>query len=120
MSLGKTIVKLRNRQGWTQAQLAEKLGMATAHINRLEHDRMRPRSTTIEKLAEVFGLSREDLLSALDGPSEMVQGQDPELAELLGKISILDDDQRQALRTFLRSMIACQQIQQITRRSATG
>jgi transcriptional regulator with XRE-family HTH domain len=120
MSLGKTIVKLRNRQGWTQAELAEKLEMATAHINRLEHDRMQPRAKTMEKLAEVFGLSRQELVAGTETATDIVAGQDPELAELWGQVSILDNDQRHALRTFLRSMIACQQIQRITSRSGIG
>ncbi len=120
MTLGKTIAKLRTHRGWTQAELATKLEMATAHVNRLERDRIQPRAKTVDKLAEVFNISREELLSALEASVEPLAGQDPELSELLGQLSLLDDDQRQALRTFLRSMIACQQISKITRRAATG
>ena len=68
MSLGKTIAQLRTRKGWTQAQLAEHVGMTSAHINRLEHDRMKPRPKTLERLAEAFGTSIADLTQAVEHP----------------------------------------------------
>lgn len=115
MSLGRTIARLRAKKGWTQAQLAEQLGMNAAHINRLEHDKMQPRPRTVERLSTVFEVSTEELLAAAE---PVVTGdwakQDPELKDLLNHIPMLSDDQRHALRTFLRSMVVCQQIQQLT------
>ena len=115
MSLGKTIAKLRVRKGLTQAQLAEKIEMAAAHINRLEHDRMKPRPKTLERIAEALSVSKEDLMLAAghETPPELA-AHDPELASLLSQIPLLDSEQKQALRTFLRSMITCQQIQRLT------
>lgn len=119
MSFGKTIAKLRTRKGLTQAQLAEKVEMASAHINRLEHDRMKPRAKTIERLAEALSVTKEDLMVAAGGeiPDE-VSAHDPELASLLSQIPLLDTDQKYALRTFLRSMITCQQIHKLTGRAS--
>ncbi len=115
MSLGKTIAQLRTRKGWTQAQLAEHVGMTSAHINRLEHDRMKPRPKTLERLAEAFGTSIADLTQAVEHPLAADWArQDPELGQLVGQIPLLNDEQRNALRTFLRSMVTCQQIQRLT------
>lgn len=115
MTLGKTIAKLRNRKGWTQAQLAERVKLAVAHLNRLEHDRMKPRASTIERLAEALGVQPDDLLRAHDSslPFELAQ-EEPELAQLLSQLSLLDGEQRKALTVFLRSMITCQQVQRLT------
>jgi|JI10StandDraft_1071094.scaffolds.fasta_scaffold814477_2 transcriptional regulator with XRE-family HTH domain len=115
MSLGKAITRLRQKRDWTQAELAEKVEMTTAHINRLENDRMKPRPRTLERLASVLGVSPEELKSSPEAavPKEISQ-QEPELAQLLSKLSLLDGEQRQALTVFLRSMITCQQVQRLT------
>lgn len=119
MSLGKAIAKLRQQRDWTQAELAEKVDLTTAHINRLENDRMKPRPRTLERLASILGVTAEELKSSTlaSVPSEISQ-QEPELAQLLSKLSLLDGEQRQALTVFLRSMITCQQVQRLTARAS--
>lgn len=115
MSLGKAITKLRQKRDWTQAELAGKVDMTTAHINRLENDRMKPRPRTLERLASALGVTPEELKTSTEAsvPNEINQ-QEPELAQLLSKLPLLDGEQRQALTVFLRSMITCQQIQRLT------
>jgi len=115
MSLGTTIARLRKEKGWTQVELAEAVEMHPNHINRLEKDRIQPRPKTLEKFAEVLGVSADILTAAASGdlPSGIAK-DDPELADLLTQVPLLDEEQRQALRTFLRSMVACQQVQMIT------
>ncbi|MEW6277771.1 MAG: helix-turn-helix domain-containing protein [Candidatus Eremiobacterota bacterium] len=114
MSLGKTISRLRTKKGWTQAQLAEQLGMHQNHVNRLENDKMKPRPNTLERLAEVLDASIDDLLAAADTEITLSWAKDdPELAGLLLQIPILDEEQRNALKAVLRSMVACQEIQRI-------
>ncbi len=116
MSLGKTIARYRVKRGWTQAQLADHLEMHQNHVNRLENDRMKPRPATLERLAEVFGITIEDLVETAqaDMPLSWAK-EDPELAGLVQQIPLLDDEQKNALRSVLRSMVACQQVQLIAR-----
>lgn len=118
MSLGKAIARLRIKKGWTQRELAEHAEMHQNHINRLENDRMRPRPRTLEKLAEVLDSSAEELVAAESQNPPDWAGDDPELAELLTQIPMLDEEQRQALRTFLRSMVTCQEVRRVTSRGA--
>ncbi|MEW6283593.1 MAG: helix-turn-helix transcriptional regulator [Candidatus Eremiobacterota bacterium] len=115
MSLGKTVSRLRKEKGWTQIQLAEALDMHPNHINRVEKDRIRPRVKTLERMAQALGVTIDMLTAAAEGdvPTGIAR-EDPELADLLSQLPLLDEDQRHALRTFLRSMIACQQVQRIT------
>ena len=115
MTLGRTIARLRERKGWTQAKLAQKVELAVAHLNRLEKDRMKPRPSTLERLAEALDVSVAELQGHQDSPlpPELAQ-QEPELTELLSQLSLLDAEQRKALTVFLRSMITCQQVQRLT------
>lgn len=77
MSLGKTIAKFRKERGFTQVELAEKLGVHQSHITRWESDRVRPRQQTLTKLAECLDSSVEELLVGGKGPGLLVQHRRP-------------------------------------------
>ena len=56
LELGNKIYKLRKAHGMTQAQMAEKVGMSTSAINRIECGLRQPRLSTVQKLAECFNV----------------------------------------------------------------
>lgn len=56
LELGNKIFALRKAHGLTQAQLAEKVGMSTSAINRIECGQRQPRLSTIRKFAECFNV----------------------------------------------------------------
>lgn len=57
MDLGNAIKTLRTKQGMTQAQLAEKMGMSINAVSSLETGKTYPPKATVEKLCEAFGVS---------------------------------------------------------------
>ena len=61
MELGKKIRQLRFRAGLTQEQLAEKLGIGAQSVSKWENAVAMPDITTLPVLAEVFGVSIDDL-----------------------------------------------------------
>ena len=61
MELGKKIRQLRFKAGLTQEQLAEKLGVAAQSVSKWENAVAMPDITTLPLLAEVFGVSIDDL-----------------------------------------------------------
>ncbi len=64
--LGKNLKELRTRAALTQAELAEKAGLTTAAVARIERDEAEPRMTTIRKLAGALDVK----------PVELVKGED--------------------------------------------
>ena len=62
--IGERLRKQRTRRALTQAELAERSGVTTATVARIERDEIEPRMTTLRKLA---------------------QGLDVDLAELVGE-----------------------------------
>lgn len=58
MNVGQAIKALRLKQGMTQTQLADKVGMSTNAVSLLELGKTYPPKNTIEKLCEVFGISQ--------------------------------------------------------------
>ena len=61
MELGKKIKQLRFRAGLTQEQLAEKLGIGAQSVSKWENAVAMPDITTLPLLAEIFGVSIDDL-----------------------------------------------------------
>ncbi len=52
----KTIRQLREERGWTQLELANRLGVTPATIYTWERDRNEPRASQFRKLADLFGV----------------------------------------------------------------
>ena len=61
MELGKRIRQLRFKAGLTQEQLAEKLGIGAQSVSKWENAAAMPDITTLPLLAEVFGVTIDDL-----------------------------------------------------------
>ena len=61
MELGKKIRQLRFKAGLTQEQLAEKLGIGAQSVSKWENAVAMPDITTLPLLAEIFGISIDDL-----------------------------------------------------------
>ena len=47
---------------WSQAELAEKIGMTRQMVDRLERGQVTPSLRTLEALAEAFGVAPSELL----------------------------------------------------------
>lgn len=61
-TLGKRISANRKRLGLTQDQLAEKLGVTAQAVSKWENDQSCPDISTLPLLADIFGISVDDLL----------------------------------------------------------
>lgn len=61
MELGKKIRQLRFKAGLTQEQLADKLGISAQSVSKWENAAAMPDITTLPLLAEIFGISIDDL-----------------------------------------------------------
>lgn len=61
-TLGKRIAQHRKRLGLTQDALAEKLGLTAQAVSKWENDLSCPDITMLPRLAEIFGISTDELL----------------------------------------------------------
>ncbi len=67
-SIGKRIAVHRKRLGLTQDQLAERLGVTAQAVSKWENDQSCPDITTIPRLAEIFGITTDELLGHTPPP----------------------------------------------------
>ncbi len=57
----KTIRTLREERGWTQLELASRLGVTPVTIYNWERGRTEPRVSQFRQLARLFGVSMDDI-----------------------------------------------------------
>jgi len=62
MTVGEKILASRKKHGWTQAQLAEKSGVAAISIHQYETGKRKPQIKQLRKIAEVLEIELFDLL----------------------------------------------------------
>ncbi len=90
VTIGKRILEERRRQGWEQAELAQRLSIPVGQqtVSRWERGASRPRRAVVVELAALFGIEATDLLTAAgyteltDHPGEVHRPVRPHLTVL--------------------------------------
>ena len=103
LNFAENIRKLRRENGFTQEQLAEKVGVSFQTVSRWETGRGMPAVDSLEPLAEVLGLSVSELLSGKRlTPEELPKAASPEVLKLAEEDRELYDALRALRGTIAR------------------
>ena len=62
MGFRDTFVRLRKERGWTQAEVAEKIGISIGQITQYDKGDSSPNLHILAKIATVFGVSADDFV----------------------------------------------------------
>jgi transcriptional regulator with XRE-family HTH domain len=81
--LDQAIRRARARRGWTQYDLATRVGTTPATVSRWERGRARPRWAKLRSLAQVLEVSPAELGRSLDGHGR----PDPRLESVAARIA---------------------------------
>lgn len=98
MKVGHIISKLRYEKGYSQIELAEKIGVTKGAIGMYETDKRKPNYDILIKLADLFGVTTDYLLShnTIIHSNTMIE-IDPIANKLLTTFSSLDEDNKDIL-----------------------
>lgn len=98
--LGKRIQELRKNCGYTQAQLAELVGIATKSQSCIETGKNYPSAELIEKYAKVFGIEDDDVF-------EFANSKDTELLkqEIASMIKNADSNKILTIHKLLKGLL---------------
>ncbi|MBU1172734.1 MAG: helix-turn-helix domain-containing protein [Proteobacteria bacterium] len=110
MNLSQNLKKLRKKKGWSQSQLAEQIGSHLSHINRIETGKYNPSLDVIQKLASVFEVSIDYLVSDMEEDYKEVKIENKGLMERIKLIDTLDEEDRVALIRIIDSMLTKKKI----------
>ena len=80
MTMGEKILNLRKARGWSQEELAERIGVTRQAVSRWESDGAKPDADKIIAVCDLFGVSADYLLRDLGGFPEMKSENEPQKA----------------------------------------
>jgi transcriptional regulator with XRE-family HTH domain len=113
MPLGERIKALRVEAGWSQAELAERVGGDGRQISRYENGRITPSLDALTRIAEAFNTSLDYLVfddqarRPLDAPANLLEARLTETAEL-------DEEDQRALLDHLDALLTRTRLRTIT------
>jgi transcriptional regulator with XRE-family HTH domain len=110
MGLADNLKRLRKKQGWSQTQLAEQIGSQLSHVNRIETGKYNPSLDVVQKLASVFDVSIDYLVSNTEDDFKEVRIEDKSLLERVKLIDSLDKEDKSALIRVIDSMLTKKKI----------
>ncbi|NWO00829.1 helix-turn-helix domain-containing protein [Tetragenococcus halophilus] len=105
MSLGERIKFLRNKNGWTQTYLGEKISVTKASISGYENDTRNPDKETLIKIANLFNVTTDYLLGR-EEVEKTTQYTSDDLDKMLDNAMSFDgkpmtDHDREVIRAYL-------------------
>lgn len=98
--VGQAIARQRIRSKLSQEQVAEKLGIGSEAVSRIERGVVMPNIERLIELATVFGCETADLLT--EGSTR----QEDQARRLQGLLSALDSGDRTLVLEFVESLVA--------------
>ncbi|EMN01101.1 MULTISPECIES: helix-turn-helix domain-containing protein [Leptospira] len=104
--LGTNIRSLRSKKGWSQTELADKIGVHLTHINRIENGKYLPSVDTIVLLAEALETSLDILVNGSTESSKDIRIEDQSFAEKIRLLNSLDEEEKKAVTLFLDSLLS--------------
>ena len=74
-TFGAMVASLRKEQGMTQLELAEKMGVTDKAVSKWERDLSFPDVSSLPRLAEIFGISVDELMQGRERTEEQESGE---------------------------------------------
>jgi len=90
--LKQRICELRTAIGWSQVELAKRLGVAKQTVSNWENDNIQPSIEMLVRLAKLFGVSTDYMLGLEEIPRISVEGLSE---DVIAHLSLLIEDYRQ-------------------------
>ncbi len=103
MSFSAKIKKLRSEFGWSQGQLAEKIGSEVQRVSKYERGVSFPSTEMAAKIAKVFQVSLDYLI--LDEITTLYKMKNPQLIKLLEDVDSLPHEDQLTIIDLLDAYI---------------
>jgi len=113
MDIGKKIRKLRKAKKLTQGELAEKVGIVSAHLSRLELGHYKPSIDLVKNLADIFEVTTDYLLSDIDEEAPVVKIQDQAFSERIQLLNSLNEKDKEAIMHMIDALLTKKKIQML-------
>jgi transcriptional regulator with XRE-family HTH domain len=114
MMIHEKIKKLRQQKGWSQTQLANKMGVRSQHISRYERGNSNPSAETLSKFAEIFGVSVDYLLSEDEKNTNTYKIKDKQLQRYFEEVDNLDEEDKNVIKNLIDAVLIRKKVKNLT------
>jgi transcriptional regulator with XRE-family HTH domain len=104
MNLGRNIKEMRERTGYTQRQVADRLQVTPAAVSKWERNTNEPNIGQVTKMCDMFGCTIQELLQVEE---KFLSGEEIELLSMYRKVPY---DVQEIVLTILRSRVKEQNV----------
>ena len=103
-AFGMQLAALRKARGWTQPQLADKLGITLAALTHYERKAENPTADFVAKVAKLFNVPSDDLLGVSIKPTRK-PGPPSRMEQLTEQLSTLPRQKQKAVVEILEGYL---------------
>ncbi len=102
MAIGDRILALRKEKGWSQQELAKRIGTSAPIVGRYERDEMVPSVEVAKKLADSFGITLDYLV---DDTGRIAEVKDKTMLRRLAEIESLEQEEKKTIVHVIDSLL---------------
>jgi len=113
VTLGDRITELRKQKGWSQGDLAKKVGVSYTQMSRYEMGGVQPPANTLKKLADVLDTTVDYLVSGDKDEKVKASLKDAELLQQFKAVEQFADDDKTVIKKLIDAFIVKKQLQQM-------
>lgn len=113
LPLGERLKELRREHGWSQGDLAAKVGGDAGQISRYENGHMTPSAEVVAKLAAALDVCTDYLLIE-DSPRRRLNAPENSLGPRLATVSELSEEDLASLLNVLDALVAKTRMKAVT------
>ncbi|WP_426161470.1 helix-turn-helix domain-containing protein [Pseudoduganella sp. R-34] len=106
VALGQRMAQLRKERGWTQQELADKLGVAQQTLAHYEVARIRMPASVLPQLATLFATSIDELVGLAHQQRSGKRGPASQLERNIERISELPKSKQRFVNEMLETVLA--------------
>lgn len=112
MGFRESFIRLRKERGWTQQHVADEVGISVGQVKKYEKGESSPTLPILAKIANVFGVSADDLV--FGGRNGIAASKlDRELLRRFEMLDQLPERERDAVLLLLDSVIAKHRLREV-------
>ena len=108
-TIGKRLARIRKEQGYTQVELAERIGIIQALVSDYERDKLRLNAEMLIRFAQALNVSADDILGISAAKRKSMNSPSLKILRRLNRISSLPPAKQKA---FLQTIDALLKVQE--------
>lgn len=112
-NLGKRVVELRKKKGFSQSDLAKQVGISYAQVGRYETKGAQPPAEVLRKIADALDTTVDFLINGDTDEKAVSALKDAELLQQFRAVEQMDEEDKVTVKRLIDAFITKRKIQQL-------